>query len=142
MPRIKLSPLDTYRFEYRTTINARDVNYGGHLGNDAVVSLLHEARIDLLHSFGFTELDLGDRETGIIVSELQVSYRAEGHLLDEIIIQSDVIRMKNASFRMAHRIQRGDDTLVLAEVGIVAFNYKTRQVSELPELFQEKVAPS
>ena len=142
MPRLKLAPLDTYRFEYRTTIKTRDVNYGGHLGNDAVVSLLQEARIDLLRNLGFTELDLGDNETGIIMNELQVSYRAEGHLFDDIIIQSEVIKIRTASFRMAHRIARGEETLALAEIGLAAFDYKNRRLSALPEIFLRKMAPA
>ena len=37
MAMFKLTPKKSYRFHYRTTIKVRDVNYGGHLGNDAVV---------------------------------------------------------------------------------------------------------
>ena len=139
MARLKLVPLDNYRFQYRTAVKVRDVNYGGHLGNDAVVSLLHEARMDFFKSLGCTELDLGDGETGIIVNELQVSYRAEGHLLDEIVIHSEVTKVKTTSFRICHRITRGEETLVLAEIGVVAFSYKQRRIVELPVRFCDQI---
>ena len=43
MARVHLEPLTNYPFA--TTINVRttDLNYGGHLGNDRLLSLVHEA---------------------------------------------------------------------------------------------------
>jgi acyl-CoA thioester hydrolase len=142
MPRLKLIPKETYRFRYRTTIKVRDVNYGGHLGNDAVVGLLHEARVDFLSALGFTELDLGDQMTGLILNELQVSYKKEGRLLDDIVIHSDITNVKAASFRICHLIVRGETPLAVAEVGLVAYDYARQTIAELPEAFVEKITAS
>jgi acyl-CoA thioester hydrolase len=140
MAKIKLKVQSNYSFQYHTTLKVRDINYGGHLGNDAVVSLLQEARMALLRELGGSELDLGDGETGIIMNELAVNYRAEGRLMDEITIHSEINDLKTASFRICHRMARGDDTLVLAEVGLVAFNYKTGRISEVPGVFADQVS--
>ena len=45
MARIKLTLPE--RFPFTTTIPIRitDLNYGGHVGNDTVLALLHEARV-------------------------------------------------------------------------------------------------
>ena len=139
MAMFKLTPKKSYRFHYRTTIKVRDVNYGGHLGNDAVVGLLHEARTDFLRSLGLTELDLGDGETGLIVSDLAVNYRAEGYLFDEIVVHSDIGEVRSTSFRVYHHVTRGDKTIALAEVGAVAFDYADRRIAELPEAFLGKI---
>ncbi len=139
MAKIKLKALESYRFTYPTVLKARDINYGGHLGNDALVALLQEARIALFRELGATELDLGDGETGIIMSDLVVSYRAEGKLFDAIEIHSEFIEVKAASFRMAHRVSRGEETLALAEVGLVTFDYRDRRIAPIPEGFLEKI---
>jgi acyl-CoA thioester hydrolase len=140
MAKIKLKARGNYTFQYQTTLKVRDINYGGHLGNDAVVSLLQEARMALLGELGGSELDLGDGETGIIMNELAVNYRAEGRLMDEITIHSEITDLKAASFRICHRVARGHDTLALAEVGLVAFNYKTGRIAEVPQSFLDKVS--
>lgn len=139
MTKIKLKHLESYRFQYHTTLEFRDMNYGGHLGNDAVVSLLQEARIHLLRELGCTELDLGDGETGIIMSDLAVNYRAEGYMLDEIRIFSEITDVKAASFRIRHRIARGDTTVALAEVGLVTYRYASSSIAEIPEAFLDKL---
>jgi hypothetical protein len=44
-----------------------DINYGGHLGNDAVLSLVHEARVRFLKQQGYTENNI--EGAGIIMAD-------------------------------------------------------------------------
>ncbi|MFC1567496.1 hypothetical protein ACFL3R_01495 [Thermodesulfobacteriota bacterium] len=48
MPRIKLDPQERYQHTYETTIEVTDLNYGNHMGNDALVGIIHRARVHLL----------------------------------------------------------------------------------------------
>jgi acyl-CoA thioesterase FadM len=48
MPRIKLKPLSEYSFHTDIVVRTTDLNYGGHLGNDKLLSLIHEARVAFL----------------------------------------------------------------------------------------------
>ena len=59
MPRIRIKPLDRYPFSINITVRITDLNYGGHLGNDSLLSLIHEARVAFLDSHGLSELDCG-----------------------------------------------------------------------------------
>lgn len=138
---IKLKEMNSYEFQYQTKINIRDINYGGHLGNDSFVALLHEARIDLLSKMGLSELDLGDGKTGIIIVDLVVNFKKEAFLLDEIIIYSHIDEISNISFRIFYKIIRiKDNALIgLGETGLVCFNYKERIISEIPQSFLEKI---
>src|SRR3989337_4016867 len=83
MPLIRLSEQLSYEFHYTTRLEPRDINYGGHLGNDALVSLAGSARAEALHAIGLREQDLGDGHTGIIMSDLAVNFRAEAFMFDE-----------------------------------------------------------
>ena len=67
MPRIKLKPLNYYSFQTEITVRVTDLNYGGHLGNDKLLSLIHEARVAFLACFGFSEMDfkIPNYNTGI-----------------------------------------------------------------------------
>src|SRR4030042_2545708 len=115
MPKIKLKAQDKYEFEYKVTIQVRDINYGGHLGNDALVGLTHEARINMLRTLGCSELDLGDGKTGIIMGDLAVNYQGEGFMFDDLIIYSHIDEIGAHSFRIFHHITKGDKTIALAE---------------------------
>jgi len=139
MARVKLKPLDKYEFEYNRTLQVKDINYGGHLSNDSLVAILHEARIDLLNKLGVTELDLGDKTTSIIMADLIVNYTGEGFLLDQIKVLSHIDDISSVSFRVFHKIIKGDKTLALAEVGILTYNYKEKQIIEIPEVFLKKI---
>ena len=58
MNRIKLSLPELFSFSINMQIRVTDLNYGGHVGNDTVLSLLQEARQQFLASKGFKELDI------------------------------------------------------------------------------------
>ena len=58
MPRIRLELPDRFHFRTSLTVRVTDLNYGRHLGNDAVLGLLHEARVRFLRSLGYAELDV------------------------------------------------------------------------------------
>ncbi len=137
MPKTKLSTQPIYFFNYRTIIKIRDINYGNHLSNDAVVGLLHEARIDMLTKIGCSESELGDHNTGIIIADLVVNYKRQGYLGDEIIIHLDIDEIEKKGFRVFYKIERGDDIIVLAETGIVAYDYQAKKVATVPKGFLE-----
>lgn len=59
MARLTLELPEHFAFYTEITVSIRDINYGGHLGNDAVLGLAHEARLRYLKSLGFSELDIG-----------------------------------------------------------------------------------
>lgn len=143
MPRIKLVALDGYRHVYKTVIEVTDLNYGNHLGNDAVVGIIHRARVHFLNWIGVSEKDLGDGKTGILLADLVINYKGEGFLFDMLTIGSHIGEIGKKSFRMFHRIITERDRLIaLAETGIVAFNYHKREVARLPESFISKISDS
>ncbi len=135
MPRLKLQEQPDYEFHYQVTLQVRDLNYGAHLSNDAVVGLLHEARLNLLREMGLSETDLGDGQTGLIMGDLAVNFKAEGFLFDPVRIDSHIDEISRNSFRIFHRMVRGEEVLVLAETGFVTFNYAERRIAPVPEAF-------
>ena len=139
MPKIKLKKQDEYEFEYKTTIQVTQINYGGHLGNDALVSLTHQARVNLLKELGVTELDLGDGKTGIIMADLAVNYLGEAFMFDELTVYSHVDEISSHSFRVFHNIIKNDKSIALAETGIISFNYNDHIIAEIPETFLDNL---
>jgi acyl-CoA thioester hydrolase len=140
MPRIKLNELGDYAFHYAITLEPRDINYGGHLGNDALVTIVGSARINMFRSMGLSEMDLGDGKTGIIMSDLAVNYKSEAFMFDELMIDTHVGEISRSSFRLFHRMKKGQAIIALVETGLTTFNYASRRIVPVPEAFLKALA--
>jgi acyl-CoA thioesterase FadM len=141
MAKIKIEKQEHYFFKTKLNIRVSDLNYGGHLGYDKVLTLLHQARLELFEMWGVTELDLGDQKTGIVAADAGVNYLGEGFLNDEILIEIQPVDIGAISFRLAHRITgiKKDTVIALAEIGFVGFDYSRRAPSRLPAPFMKKL---
>lgn len=143
MARVKLTALDHYQNIYKTTVEVTDINYGNHLGNDALVGMVHRARVHFLHWLGASENDLGDGKTGILLADLIVNYREESFLFDKLSVESSIGEVRSKGFRMFHKITAEHGRLIaLAETGVVAFDYQKRKVARIPESFVSKIRKS
>lgn len=140
MPRIKLRAQPAYSFRYSTVLKVRDINYGNHLSNDAVVGLLHEARVEMFIQLGCKESELGGQNIGIVIADLAVNYKKQGYLGDEIIIYLDIDEIGKKGFRILYKIVRGDELLVLAETGVAVYDYRTQKVAAVPQVLLESLA--
>ena len=54
MERIKISLPESFKFSTIMKIRITDLNYGGHVGNDSFLSLIHEARQQFLNHFNYS----------------------------------------------------------------------------------------
>src|ERR1700759_2330934 len=75
MPRTRLVLPEHFSFTTDVPVRITDLNYGGHVGNDSVLSLIHEIRVQFLQSHGFTELNLNG--VGLIMADVTIEFRSE-----------------------------------------------------------------
>jgi acyl-CoA thioesterase FadM len=131
-------PEDQYYYTTLLTVRVTDINAGNHLGNDSMISMISEARARFLFEYGVSETE-GDG-TGIIVTDLATTYRAEAHARDQLLFEVGVMDFNKYGGDIIFRVTRPrDKTLVaMAKQGFVFFNYKTSQVVVMPEEFQGK----
>jgi len=133
MPRLQLTPRSAYHFSTGLVVRVTDLNYGGHLGNDRLLALLHEARVSFLAEHGWSEFNCAG--AGLIMTDAAIQYRGEafaGDLLDIEVTPGEATR---TGFRFYYRItRRGDQAIVaVAETGMACFDYQRRRVAPLPE---------
>ena len=133
MPRLKLNPLETYPFSVDITVRTTDLNYGGHLGNDRLVSLVHEARVAFLTRHGFSEKDFCG--ISLIAGDIAVVYQGEAFAGDVLRFEVAAGEPTRCGFRLFFRITRPADNtpIALVENGMACFDYGTRTVQFLPE---------
>lgn len=80
-----MAECDKPLFQTALTVQVGDVNYGGHLANDAVLRLCHEVRMRWLAKLGWSEMDAGG--AGLIMADAAVQYLAQGHHGDELSVE-------------------------------------------------------
>lgn len=133
MPRIKLPLPDTFAFHTELALRVSDINYGGHLGNDAVLSLCHEARIRFLEHLGYSEIDI--EGVGIIMSDAVVVYKSEGRRGETVRVEVAIRELSPRGCDIVYRIAERDSgrEIARAKTGIVFYDYKQRKLARLPE---------
>ena len=135
MPRTKLTELPVYEFRYPITLQPRDINYGGHLGVDSLVSIVGTARAYIFKSVGLSELNLGDNKTGMIMTDFVINLKAEGFMFDNLEVYTHVGELTKNGFRFFHKVTRGASIIALVESGFLAFDYTAEKVTRVPETF-------
>ena len=139
MARLQLNfPDDQYCYTTMMTVRATDINAGNHLGNDSMISMISEARARFLFEFGVPETERDG--TGIIVTDLATTYRAEAHARDQLLFEVGVMDFNKYGGDIIFRITRPRDKklVAMAKQGFVFFNYKTSQVVAMAEDFRAK----
>jgi len=137
MPRIRLELPNRFHFRTSLTVRVTDLNYGKHLGNDAVLGLLHEARVRFLRSLGYSELDV--EGVGILVADCAIVYKAQGYLGEELGIEIAVGDFTRAGCDLYYSVKKDTgQELARAKTGIVFFDYARQAVCEVPGGFAEK----
>jgi acyl-CoA thioesterase FadM len=122
MARITLILPDTYAYATELTVRIQDINYGNHVGSDAFVSLLHEARIRYFTHLGYSESDI--EGCAIVISDLAVVYKAQARHGDRLKIEMTAGEFNKYGCDIFYRVTRvPDHTSVLeAKTGIVFFD--------------------
>ncbi|MEN8007967.1 MAG: thioesterase family protein [Candidatus Krumholzibacteriota bacterium] len=133
MPRLKLQPLAAYPFTCELTVRTTDLNYGGHLGNDRLLTLVHEARVAFLADQGMSELDFGG--VSLIMGDTAVVYQAEAFAGDSLLFEVAAGEPSRTGFRIFYRISRPADgrEIALVENGMACFDYHSRKIAAVPE---------
>jgi acyl-CoA thioesterase FadM len=135
--RVKLDVPEKFSFSTEVRIRIGDINYGGHLGNDAVLSLVHEARVRFLKEYGYSEADI--EGVGIIMTDAVVVYKAEGFHGDTLVVDVAVADFTRTGCDFLFRLTRRDTNqeIARAKTGVVFFDYSSRKVVAVPPQFRE-----
>jgi len=137
MARVKLALPDLLPFATEIPVRITDVNYGGHLGNDSLLSLLHEARVRFLQEHGCTELDAGG--CGIIMSDAVVVYKSEAAHGERLRIQVGITDVQRVGCDIVYRVTESETgrEVARAKTGIVFYDYEARKVVPAPDGFRQ-----
>ena len=139
MARIKLAFLDdVFCFETPMPVRITDINGANHLGNDALISMLSEARAQFLVNYGLQEA--GNDGVGIIVTDLATMYQSESFFPEMLRFEVGLMDFNQYGGDFVFRVTKAESgqPVAMAKYGFVFFNYQHKSVVPMPESFRAR----
>ncbi|MEO8405746.1 MAG: thioesterase family protein [Chitinophagaceae bacterium] len=135
MARIKIDLPDNFSFTTHIPIRITDINYGGHTGNDAFLSLLHEARMQFLGKHGYTELSFAG--VGLIMKDVAIEFKGELFYGDTVSISIAATDFGKAGFDIYYKMQKEENgqakAIGFAKTGMVCYDYQLKKIVAIPD---------
>jgi acyl-CoA thioester hydrolase len=139
MERVKIELPAELEFSTGLDVRIGDVNYGGHLGNAAVLTLLQEGRLRFLARDGFSEKDAGG--CGLIQADAVIQYLSQAFHGEALRVEVGLGESDRLGFEFLYRIRAAADgrEIARARTGMLFFDYARGRVARMPEPFREKM---
>ena len=142
MARIKLELPANFHFSINIPVRITDINYGGHVGNDSILSILHEARMQFFKSLDYTEMEFGG--VGLIMSDVIIEFKNELFYGDSLIASVVSGEFTQVSFEIFYKLEtyRGVNKVLIAvaKTGMVCYDYKNKKIVAVPNEARNKLA--
>jgi acyl-CoA thioester hydrolase len=135
MERVKINLPAAFSFSTKLKVRISDVNYGGHVGNDSFLSIVHEARLGFLAQWHYTEMNV--EGVGLIMADVQIEFKKELLYGNELEIQVAATNFDRLGFDIFYLLEvvDGNNKTIAAKVktGMMCFDYATKKKASLPE---------
>jgi len=135
MARVKIEIPEQIIGTFIIPIRIADINYGNHVGNDAFVSIIHEARMQWLQQYGYTELKI--EGLGLIMSDLAIEFKNESFYGDMVEVKLGAGEISRVGFELYYQLlaKRNTEDIILAnaKTGMVCYDYNAKKVAAVPE---------
>ena len=134
MARIKIELPGSFHFTTQISIRISDINYGGHAGNDTILSLAHEARVQFLKKAGYGELDI--EGIGLIITDAAIEYKSELFHGDIVLVSVKATNFSRAAFDIFYKMEKensGERKLVAKiKTGMLGYDYSNKKIVAIP----------
>ena len=135
MARIKIDIPEKVIGTFVIPVRIGDINYGNHVGNDAFVGIIHEARMQWLKQYDYTELKV--ERIGLIMSDLAIEFKSESFYGDVVEVKLGAGDISRVGFDLYYQLfaKRIDEHVLLAnaKTGMVCYDYDAKKVAAIPE---------
>lgn len=139
MARIKIHLPKQFTFSTQLKLRITDINYGGHLANDAVLGIAQEARLRYLVSMGYSEKDIEGKS--LIMTDAAIMYKSQGYYGDLVEIKIAVDEISRLGFDLIYQVTNVETKKEIARVktGLTFFDYQANKLAPVPENFKAKI---
>ncbi|GAB2182179.1 thioesterase family protein [Denitratisoma sp. agr-D3] len=139
MARIQIDLPEAFIFATELPIYIGHINYGGHLDNALLLTLVSEARVRFFKALGYTELDV--EGLGVIMADAAVQYRSEAFHGEVMLVEMTPHDIHSKGFDLVYRVsdRASGREVARGKSGMLFFDYRQRKVKTVPEGFLRQV---
>jgi len=135
MARVKIELPAKFSFETQIPIRITDLNYGNHVGNDTILSILHEARVQYLEKFGLEELNFAG--VGLIMSDVALEFKNEVFYGEKILASVATGEFSKVAFELFYKLEKESaqqtrNLVAVAKTGMVCYDYSIKRIVSIP----------
>ncbi len=126
-------------FSTEIAVTIDQVNYAGHVGVDAYLAIVHEARMRWLKLQGMSELNLGDN-IGYVITKASMRYKAQSFHGDVLIVECTCANLQKKTVDFFYKVIKRDSGKVAAigETTHAFFDHKLGKIANPPREFVDK----
>lgn len=142
MSRIQIELPEQFPFATEITLYLSHMNYGGHLDNALLLTVVSEARARFFQSMGYSELNI--EGVGIIVADAALQYRSEAFHGEVMVVSMGAADFASKGCDLLWRMHEKTSQREVArgKTGIVFFDYAARKVAQVPAGFRTRMDDS
>lgn len=133
-----------FPFKAAIPIRITDVNYSNHVGNDSVLSIIHEARMLFLAHYGYSELSFESK--ALIMRSVAIEYKAELFYGDQLEVSVTARNFTKQKFEIVYKLEKivDDKRIIAAKASTVmaCFDYENRKLAHMPDAAMQKLNQS
>ncbi|MED1782747.1 thioesterase family protein [Brevibacillus fortis] len=123
---------------YMLTVRSTDIDVIGHVNNAKYLEYMEWARFEWIWEQGFTLDELRRRAIMPVVVNININYRKELKMREEVTAITTVVKVGEKSFVIRQELYNAADVLVAdADVTMVMIDANTRQSISLPVELKE-----
>jgi acyl-CoA thioesterase FadM len=141
MARISIDLPDSFPFSTEIPVRITDLNYGGHVGNDSVLTLIHEARMQYLRYFGYSELDFGG--VSLIMADAGIEFKSELFYNETVIVSVTAGDFSKIGFDLYYKLEKGMEggliSVAKSKTGMICYDYKNKKIVAVPGEVKSKL---
>ena len=115
-------------FNYPLTIKEQHLDTFGHVNNATYLTLLEEARWELITQNGYGLSYIRETGLGPTILEINLKFLKELRLREAIIIESKMLSYEGKIGKMVQTMVRNGETCCIAEFTVGLFNVRERKL--------------
>ncbi len=112
----------------------QDTDAGGVVFHAQYFAFMERARTEMLNQKGIDLAYVADKQrTLFMVHEIVAKYHLPARLNDMLSVSAEVVRMNRASLVFRHRVERGQELLVEADVTVALVDRDRMRPTRMPQ---------
>lgn len=135
MPKTRLVLPDHFTFTVGIPVRITDLNYAGHVGNDSILSLIHEIRVQFLRHHGYSELDVAG--AGLIMTDVAIEFKSEIFYGDTIWASVAAAEFSRVGFELYYKLEKKVEekkqSVAFARTAMICYDYSAKKIVSVPK---------